>query len=170
MKRAFVLIGLGGAAAAYFFQDEIKAWISQQFGNGPAPALPPATADLPVATTPPAPTLITPTPAAPSTYTPSGVLTAPVAVDPIENIIRAALNPLYDWPGRATTKLNADQWNYYRAIGLQRNGQPTAGDTDQDYFPVGDRGYLMTVEEYWAARGRAGHGLSGLISFARLAR
>lgn len=55
----------------------------------------------------------------------------------------------------AKEKLNADQWNFYRkeATGMQ---------ITQDIFPPGNRGYLMTAEEYHARL--AAHGLlQGLV-------
>ena len=56
-------------------------------------------------------------------------------------------------------KYNSDEWNFFRGVG--------GGDVPNvDLFPVGNRNYQMTIEEYLQARTSAG--LSGLDGRAYL--
>lgn len=60
-------------------------------------------------------------------------------------------------------KLTSDQWNYYRAMG-------GGSVPNVDLFPEGNRGYLMTLQEYLQARlSRGLTGLGGLAGIRDLA-
>jgi hypothetical protein len=79
-----------------------------------------------------------------------------VAPAPVEQVIIAAANGdsgSIQVVRMTNVRFNSDQWNYYRTLG--------GGDVPVvDLFPPGNREYLMSIDEYLAARAR--EGLSGL--------
>lgn len=81
--------------------------------------------------------------------------TPAAAADPL--VLAATIPSMAHLAGN--TKLTADQWNWY-------NAQGRGSETSVDLFTPGNRGELITAEEYWIRRLAAG--LSGLRRVDRL--
>lgn len=136
-KNQLIKWALIAAAAYLIYRYVLKDMIS---GTGTPVQIPPPTGGG--AGTQPSPT-VTPAPSAPRIQVNDALLMA--AATGVPGFVSDART--------AAVRLTSDQWNYYRGQG--------GGDVPNvDLFPEGNRGYLMSIDEYLEAR--RSHGLSGL--------
>ena len=151
MKTA-VKVLIGGAVV-YLIYEYLKSsglW-AQWFGGTVAPSLPAGPANVNI--TPPVNVSVTPPPATTTTTTPPA---NPPQYSTLEqNVLNAAISAN---AGSPSMQLNADQWNYYWS-------QVSGITQTADLFPAGNRGALMTFDEYVAARQAQNLPLSGISAF-----
>lgn len=137
--------GLIAFAAWWLLRDQIGASLTQ--AHIQAPEQP----SDPLSEPPPPPPN---SPAAPANQA-APQSTPAAAADPL--VLAATIPAMAHLAGN--TKLTADQWNWY-------NAQGRGSETSVDLFTPGNRGELITAQEYWVRRLAAG--LSGLRRVDRL--
>lgn len=153
----YVAFGLGG----YIIYEELtnpNFSISNLFGGlfgSTQPAVQPAVnvAGQPqVVTTPTVTAPVAATVTSPATVAPVTQPTAVISFSALQKTAQAAASA-----GESST-LTADQWNYYYS-------KVTGVTQSTDLFPVGNRGALLTIDQYAAARQQAG--LTGLSAIKK---